>query len=196
MVHRTKQKPSLYVTHDQTEALAIGDRIAIIAKGKLQQVGPADDLIRHPANMFVAGFIGTPAMNLLPGTVIRQDHQVRFEDGTSLKLPATWNATIGGYPKDNITVGIPPSAFLPAHLEAGAATESLSTLNVQVEDIEPLVSEMVVTMKLPSGTLASAIFQGMDEDYYAKGKQLSIQVDGEQLCLFDPDTEVALRPQA
>ncbi len=83
MVHRTKQKPSIYVTHDQNEALAIGDRIAIIAKGRLQQVGTADDLIRHPANMFVAGFIGTPPMNLLSGAVLRQDRQVRLEDGST-----------------------------------------------------------------------------------------------------------------
>jgi hypothetical protein len=61
-------------------------------------------------------------------------------------------------------------------------------------DIEPLVSELIVTMKLPSESLASAIFQSLEEETYAISKLLSFQVDGEQLYLFDPDTELALQP--
>lgn len=194
MVHRAKGKPSLYVTHDQSEALAIGDRIAIIAKGQLQQVGSADDLIQHPANMFVAGFIGTPPMNLLPGTIVREAAQVRLENGTTLQLPERWRETLTTYTKDKVMLGIPPSAFLPPHLEGDASTASLSKLDVLIEDMEPLVSESIVTMKLPSGSLASAIFQVVDEEAYAIGKSLAINVDGEQLCLFDPDTETALQP--
>ncbi len=196
MVHRTKHKPSLYVTHDQNEALAIGDRIAIIAKGSLQQVGTADDLIRHPANLFVASFIGSPPMNLLPGTLIRQERQVRLEDGSCLQLPTHWRDTLLDYQKEAITVGIPPSAFLPAHLEGKEVSEAMSKMEVEVEDVEPLVSETVVTVKLPTGALVSAVFQGVDEEYYAIGKPISIQVDGDQLSLFDPVTEKALLPQA
>ncbi|MHB0966163.1 MAG: ABC transporter ATP-binding protein, partial [Bellilinea sp.] len=87
MLHRMKQKPSLYVTHDQNEALAIADRIAIIAQGKLQQVGTSNDLIQNPANLFVAGFIGTPPMNLLSGILATDGQgqlQVEFTPGLAL----------------------------------------------------------------------------------------------------------------
>ncbi len=85
--------------------------------------------------------------------------------------------------------------MLPPHLEGAVAVESMSKIDVEIQDVEPLVSELVVNVKLPSGALASAVFQGVDEENYVVGKPLSIQVDGEQLCLFDPDTEVALIPQ-
>jgi ABC-type sugar transport system ATPase subunit len=192
MVHRTKKKPSIYVTHDQTEALAIGDRIAIIARGELQQVGTAEELIQQPANMFVAGFIGTPSMNLLPGTVVRGACQVQMEDGSILQLPESWSHTLQAYPHEKVVLGIPPSAFLPPHLEESASAASLNRMDVHVEDVEPLVSELIVTMKLASGLLASAIVQGVDEENYAPGKALTIHVDGEQVCLFDPHTEQAL----
>ncbi|NMB68980.1 MAG: ABC transporter ATP-binding protein [Chloroflexi bacterium] len=196
MVHRAKQKPSIYVTHDQTEALAIGDRIAIIANGRLQQVGKANDLIERPANLFVAGFIGTPAMNLLPATPLRGDCQVRLENGALLSLPEPWRGTLAAYPGEKVIVGIPAAAFLPPHLENDAEGGALSPLEAVVEDVEPLVAELIVLLKLPGGPRASAIFQGVDEELYAPGKALTLQVDGRQLCLFDPQTEQALRPTA
>ncbi|MCC7206062.1 MAG: ABC transporter ATP-binding protein, partial [Anaerolineae bacterium] len=98
MVHREKHKPTLYVTHDQTEALASGDRIGVIAAGRLQQVGAADDLIQRPANLFVARFIGSPPMNLVSATLefdARADvFAARFGGQTVLRLPSLWNATL------------------------------------------------------------------------------------------------------
>jgi multiple sugar transport system ATP-binding protein len=72
-VHRTRKVPSIYVTHDQSEAFAIADRIAVIARGRLQQVGTPDELLETPANLFMASFLGSPPMNLLPGTVSLND---------------------------------------------------------------------------------------------------------------------------
>jgi len=184
------------VTHDQTEALAIGDRIAIIANGRLQQVGKANDLIERPANLFVAGFIGTPAMNLLTAVPVRDACQVRLENGALLQLPERWRGTLAVYPGEKVIAGIPAAAFLPPHLEKDAAGEVLSPLEVTVEDLEPLVAELIVMVKLNGGPRASAIFQGVDEDLYAPGKSLTLQVDGRQLCLFDPQTEQALQPLA
>ncbi|HEY7033904.1 MAG TPA: hypothetical protein VH482_21380 [Thermomicrobiales bacterium] len=68
-IYHRKRKPSLYVTHDQGEALAMADRIGVMAKGRMQQIGTPEELLDKPATAFVAGFIGTPAMNLLPATV-------------------------------------------------------------------------------------------------------------------------------
>ena len=68
-IHQRKRKPSLYVTHDQGEALAMADRIGVMAKGRLQQVGTPEQLLDDPRNMFVARFIGSPPMNLISGQV-------------------------------------------------------------------------------------------------------------------------------
>ncbi len=93
-VHRTKQKPSIYVTHDQTEAFALADRIAVIAKGHLQQVGTSDELIETPANMFIARFVGSPPMNLLTGNLVRKDLDYVVQVGENeFSLPRKWVRT-------------------------------------------------------------------------------------------------------
>jgi ABC-type sugar transport system ATPase subunit len=195
MVHRIKQKPTIYVTHDQTEALAIGDRIAVIASGRLQQVGTATDLIEHPANLFVAGFIGSPPMNLIPATVERETCQVRLENSALLQLPEKWRGVVKDYPNSSVIVGIPPSAILPPHLEQDAA-DSLSPLKVNVESVEPLVAELIVLLRLEGDLHVSAIFQGINEEEYLPGRSMILQVDGRQLCLFDPQTQAALQPES
>ena len=123
MLHRMKQKPSLYVTHDQNGALAIADRIAIIAQGKLQQVGSSNDLIQNSTNLFVAGFIGTPPMNLISGIFATDEQgrlQVEFTPGLALILPDYWNHPLLNYQGKRVVVGIPPAAIYPA----GMATDN------------------------------------------------------------------------
>ncbi len=189
MVHREKRKPTLYVTHDQTEALASGDRIGILAQGRLQQVGTAEALIQHPANLYVAGFIGSPAMNLLRGVLsfnTAQDaFQVQVGGQLSVHLPPRWNAPLRAYGKREIVLGIPPSAFDSAHPD---------TIEAEIESVEALVGEVVVSLKLDSGESLSALFQGMDEEQFAAGDRLRAGLDVEALCLFDPDSELALNP--
>lgn len=192
MVHRAKGKPTLYVTHDQNEALAIGDRIAIVAKGQLQQVGTADDLIQHPANLFVAGFIGSPPMNLLPGTLSREETlSVRVSPTLSLPLPEKWQTRLSGYAKEKIVVGLPPAAFfLPGSM--GHEDKTGLALEGEIVDFEPLISEIVVTLRLADGVTVSAIFQELDEDQVQIGNRMQMSVDSEQISLFDPETELAL----
>ena len=86
-IHQRKRKPSLYVTHDQGEALAMADRIGVMAKGRLQQVGTPEQLLDEPRNMFVARFIGSPPMNLIPGQLATDGDEYRVEaDGVRLPL--------------------------------------------------------------------------------------------------------------
>ncbi|MER5183062.1 hypothetical protein ABT009_32705 [Streptomyces sp. NPDC002896] len=96
-MHRDKGKPTVYVTHDQTEAFAMGDRVAVIARGQVQQIGPATELAENPANMFVASFIGSPPMNLLPGRIRENGpiFSVEIED-TLVELPEHWRASLAG----------------------------------------------------------------------------------------------------
>lgn len=193
MVHKAKQKPTLYVTHDQNEALAIADRIAIIAKGQLQQVGAPHELLARPANLFVAGFLGAPAMNLLPGSLAPAEsgdgYRVQIAPGFSVPLPAAWNAALRAYGKTKVILGIPPAAFdiQPSQTNATIALG-------QIDFVEPLIGEVIVSFTLPGALLASAVFQNVDESDLLLGRNLPLGVDSSQLCLFDPESEQALAP--
>lgn len=197
MLHRMKQKPSLYVTHDQNEALAIADRIAIIAQGKLQQVGTSNDLIQNPANLFVAGFIGTPPMNLISGRIASDGQgrlQVEFTPELALTLPETWNHSLLAFKGERVTVGIPPAAIYPAGLSAhDELQDPLSHLEGEITFIEPLVSEIIVALKFNDIVHTSAVFTGVDETELEVGSRLRVAIDGGQIRLFNPATEEAFQ---
>ncbi|MBZ0275379.1 MAG: ABC transporter ATP-binding protein [Anaerolineae bacterium] len=194
MVHREKHKPTLYVTHDQTEALASGDRIGIVARGRLQQIGTAEDLIQRPANMFVASFIGSPSMNLVDSTLAFDSdqgvHTVTFAGRSPLRLPARWNDALKAYNKSKVVLGIPPTAFF----ETGGSDQQDTSgyLDGEIENEEALVGEVIVMLKIDETTSLAALFQSVEDPDYAIGGRLRVGIDGEQLCLFDPDTEVSL----
>jgi len=194
-VHREKGRPSIYVTHDQTEALAIGDRIGVIARGRLMQVGTAEALVDRPANLFIAGFIGTPPMNLIHGTVSRQPDGFQIDgNGMQLTLPEAWNPTLDTYDKPEIVLGIRPGAVVQMDRhEHVANVGSVLPQNVMpgyVEDLEPLVGETIVTLKIGE-TLLSGIFQEVDEALNP-GERINVGIDSDQISLFDPLTEQAL----
>jgi ABC-type sugar transport system ATPase subunit len=194
MLHREKNKPSIYVTHDQTEALAIGDRIGVIAQGRMQQVGVADDLIRNPANMYVAGFIGSPAMGLIRASVLCEgqflDYRVQAK-GINLKLSKKWAKILDTYNKREIVLGIRPSAMA---VEGTPSTFTISPENILsgvVEDIQPLIGETVVSLKVSEDIHLSAIFQEVNETLMP-GDTLRVGIDLGEIRLFDPETQDAL----
>jgi ABC-type sugar transport system ATPase subunit len=197
MVHRTKGKPSIYVTHDQAEALALGDRIGIVAHGRLQQVGAAEDLIQRPANIFVAGFIGTPAMNLLRGTLSFDQGTFRVEvsPGVSVRLSQEWNAVLQKYNKRQVILGIPPAAFLPPGMPVDELQGPFSQIRGEIDFVEPLVSELIVTLKLAGGLLVNALFVNVDEALFQPGATLTVEVAAAPLCLFDAETEQAIEKE-
>ena len=124
---------SLYVTHDQAEAMTLGDRIAVLNAGVLQQLGPPEEVFRRPRNLFVAAFMGTPSMNLLRGTL--QDGVVRAGD-LSLR--------VAGAADGAVIVGFRPEALLPAQQGAG-----LPQLQMSVEVVEELGDETLIYGDVP-----------------------------------------------
>jgi len=119
---------SLYVTHDQLEAMTLGDRIAVMSGGRLQQLGAPQDIYDHPANVFVAGFIGSPPMNLLRGSV--RDGQVSAGDLVFAR---------SGVPDADVVVGIRPEGLRPVGPEdPGPGFE------LHVDVVEPLGDEVMV----------------------------------------------------
>ena len=135
---------TIYVTHDQAEAMTLGDRVAVVDQGRLQQVAPPRELYEHPANAFVAGFIGNPPMNLLPARLIADhlDHwQLRLgEQNAPLWLPAATMESWGAWLDMPLTVGIRPEHLELADGDAG--------LQVTVIDAEYLGHETLLHVRM------------------------------------------------
>ncbi|MEA2364292.1 MAG: multiple sugar transport system ATP-binding protein [Thermoleophilaceae bacterium] len=129
---------TIYVTHDQTEAMTLGDRVAVMRSGMLQQVGSPMELYNHPLNLFVAGFIGSPAMNFMPATV--EGEVVKLPIG-DVRLPDEVHGRLGGTEGKTLIAGIRPENFEDASL-VGDARERGSTFRAHIEVLESLGSEL------------------------------------------------------
>ena len=134
-IHQLLPTTSIYVTHDQVEAMTLGDRIAVMAEGRIQQLGVPEDLYDRPQNLFVAGFIGSPPMNLLPGTV-----RSGIATAGSVTMPCP------GVADCDVVLGVRPERLVP-----GGSGDPRPGLEMMVEVVEPLGSEVIV-----HGTLAGA----------------------------------------
>lgn len=192
-VHREKKKPSVYVTHDQSEAFAMADRIALLSQGQMQQVGTAEELLNHPANLFVASFVGSPPVNLIEGQVANRDGAPYFVgDGFEIQLPPRWDAPLNRYNKQRVIAGIRPTAIAAIGFAHDFEIGPGNTVTGAVEFIEPLLGETVVGIKIGGRSSLTAALQDVDVDSLQEGTALSLGVDPNQVMLFDPDTTMAL----
>ena len=162
---------TIYVTHDQIEAMTLADRVVVMKQGVVQQVGTPTDIYDNPANTFVAGFIGSPAMNLLKGTM-----------------------TDGCFSGDNVEISGFSAADGPLTLgfraEAAAVSPSVGSINATVYTMELLGDATMIAVKA-GGALVSV---KANKDYRAKiGDQVSISVPQEICHLFDPSTGARIR---
>ena len=128
---------SLYVTHDQVEAMILGDRLLVLNQGRAAQLATPMDVFERPADLFVAGFIGSPAMNFLPGTLVRGGIAAQLDAGPLIPL-LTGHAGADG---DRIILGIRPEHLDPAP----------DGINITIDLIEPLGSETVIHGRLEAG---------------------------------------------
>lgn len=184
LLHQRLAKTTLYVTHDQVEAMTLASRIVIFDKGRIQQVGTPSEVFNHPANLFVAGFIGTPTMNLFEATLQSQQGQLRLQmQSFSVPAPA-WLAS-SALPADTpLIVGIRPQMLNP--------TAQPSTLLMQVEVVEYLGTESQVVGRLPSGQRICAVLEG---DAKAKLHQsLHLHAEPSALHVFNAINGLSLNP--
>ena len=147
---------TLYVTHDQVEAMTLGDRVAVINNGVLQQIDTPQTLYNHPANLFVGAFIGSPSMNLIEGQIV--EGQVRFAD---VRLPLPAGRDLHAYEGRAVVVGIRPSAFEDAAL---GRDESSPTIEVLVDVTEELGSEMNVIFTLAAPPVVTDATRAISQD--------------------------------
>jgi multiple sugar transport system ATP-binding protein len=197
---------AIYVTHDQVEAMTLGDRLAVLRKGALQQVGSPKDLYERPVNLFVAGFIGSPPMNLVPAEVESDALRTPFGDVPfdSGRLPASFDG-------DHLIVGIRPEQFHdPAALDEG---RSAMRFRAHVDVIEWLGDEQLlyVPFDAPEHVARQLVELGRELDLENPRTQLIVQLtadagvregtdielafDPDDVHLFDPATGASLTPE-
>ncbi|OPX05752.1 ABC transporter ATP-binding protein [Mycobacterium sp. AT1] len=193
---------TVYVTHDQTEAMTLGDRVVVMLAGVAQQIGTPDELYHRPANLFVAGFIGSPSMNFFPATLT--DVGVRLPFG-EVTLVSDVHDMLARHPKPrNVIVGVRPE-----HLEDAALIDSYArikalTFEVTVDLVESLGSDKYVHFHTEGDGARAAQLEelttesGIGENHYVArvpaeskavaGQQAELAFDTSKLTLFDADT--------
>jgi multiple sugar transport system ATP-binding protein len=180
-LHDTFETTMIYVTHDQVEAMTLADRIVVLRDGCVEQTGSAHDLYTYPANRFVAGFIGSPAMNFLAGSVVesRPDTTiVRLKSGTTIRVNAGSGSLSPGSP---VTLGIRPE-----HLATGVDHNLVETV---IKLVEPLGSHSYVYLETPDAE-EPLIFRGAGDFRVAKGDRLTVGIPADNCHLFGEDGNV------
>jgi multiple sugar transport system ATP-binding protein len=177
---------TVYVTHDQTEAMTLGDRVAVMRSGMLQQVGSPMELYNDPVNLFVAGFIGSPAMNFMPATV--QGDSVELPIGT-VRLPQELREKVGRADGRQLLAGIRPENFEDAAL-TGDARDRGTTFRAHIEVLESLGSELYAHFTVASDQqIESAELRELAED--AGGGEVPMAgEEGRIVARLDPASQV------
>ncbi len=186
-LHQRLRSTMIYVTHDQTEAMTMGDRIVVMKDGIVQQVASPLELYDHPCNRFVASFIGSPPMNFFEGHLVKSDRGYSFyqENGISLPLPQRWFKAAEAQGQKKVILGLRPEGIgsLLASLDPGAPT-----LEAEVKVVEPMGSEYYLHV-----TTGQASYVARVEKFHKKvGDKMSLPILREKIYLFDAEQEHAL----
>jgi multiple sugar transport system ATP-binding protein len=192
-LHKQKGRPSIYVTHDQSEAMSMGDRIAVMRNGKIEQIGTGTELYERPLNLFVAFFIGTPSMNLFDATLRPEGEQVRAESrGFSILLPSALTRKIGSYVGKTVKLGFRPEDLHVPKRAPFEVTED-NTIRGVVNVIEPSSagSSVYMTTLEEKGEDFIATFNLRLPASYM-GKEIELGMNTSRIHLFDAETEQSL----
>ena len=176
---------TVYVTHDQTEAMTMGDRVVVLLDGRLQQVGTPAELYERPVNTFVAGFIGSPAINLLDGVPVHEGWAVV---GDCLRVPVRGSA--GGRVPDRGTVGIRPEGVDAVGAEPPTGSDRLSVKVTRVERTGSEVFAFVAPAALTDGVSerAGQLIVRLDKRLDVReGRALTLRVHVDEVLVFDDE---------
>jgi multiple sugar transport system ATP-binding protein len=186
-LHEKIKTTIVYVTHDQVEAMSIGNRIAILNNGRLEQVGTPREVYDRPANIFVASFIGSPPMNFFEGNVNRQDEEIALDLGFALiKLPEEIKKAIVKEGLSQLTVGIRPE-HIEIVKEKGKSTEGL--IEAKIDIIELVGKEFIVHLDLGRWSIVSVTSSNLD---LREGEIVWFSLDINRVHFFESQTGRAL----
>jgi multiple sugar transport system ATP-binding protein len=177
---------AIYVTHDQVEAMTLGDRVVVMKDGLVQQVGDPLELYNQPANKFVAGFIGSPAMNFATVTMVDGNGRITAKNaGLEIEVPGPHAERLRGHVGRQLTLGIRPEDL---HVARDADAAGL-TFPSKVEVVEKLGSEILLDVRVGQDTMVAAVEPTVRAQI---ADTLRLAVNPERLHFFDATTEAAV----
>ncbi len=175
-LHKRVGRTTVYVTHDQVEAMTMADRVVVMRTGLIQQIGPPDEVYRRPANRFVASFVGSPPMNILDGRIETANGSRRFVGPVPVELPGLAAASLADGPA---AVGIRPEELL---LSAESTPGSFPAV---IELVEPVGADIFLTANVEGGAVVTIRVDA--ETKVAEGATVQLQVAPGATRLFDAD---------
>ena len=183
-LHQELGKTMIYVTHDQIEAMTMADRIVLLRDGRIEQAGAPLDLFERPATRYVAGFLGSPAMNFIDARLAQENGGlvIKLDDGTTLPLPASRLAKLGDGREQAVTLGVRPE-----HMSRATDSRSgLARFTAAIELLQPTGSRTYATFKL-GGVDVVAELQA--HDVTEIHQKIDLSMDMNRVILIDPATE-------
>jgi multiple sugar transport system ATP-binding protein len=204
-LHQRLQTTTVYVTHDQVEAMTMGDRIAVMKDGVLQQVDTPNVLFTNPVNMFVAGFIGSPAMNLVnvtvedtEGTLYLTSAGTGQDSGLRLKVPTRFKEYLAPYAGKQIVFGLRPqdihdARFATGMLDEDESPEDLVPVRTRVDVVEPMGSEVYLYLLVGQIQFVSRVDARTEvQPNYI----LDVSFNMDKMHAFDPETQQSIIDKA
>ena len=211
-LHTQLETTTLYVTHDQVEAMTMGDRVAVIRKGVLQQIDTPREIYLFPKNIFVAGFIGSPSMNFVYATATKSGKGMKIKFGDAEVKVASAPEALASYEGKEIVVGIRPEAFEDSVYannkefseQVGIKVSLLEQLGSDTyvhfyKDIKPVQTEAIEEILADEGEDISVL--GNETKFIARinpnstveeGQEINLAIDPSKLHYFDPDSGLAI----
>ncbi|HVI40147.1 MAG TPA: ATP-binding cassette domain-containing protein, partial [Anaerovoracaceae bacterium] len=182
-LHRNLGTTFVYVTHDQTEAMTMGDRIVVMKDGFIQQIDTPQNLYNKPCNLFVAGFIGSPQMNFINGTIIRTESGYAAEfAGHRITLPESKQQNLASYDGKEVVFGIRPE-------DIAVRKEGEEAVEVKIDLVELMGSEMYLHCDLSESklTVRTPVIDGCKAD-----STVFLTLNTQKIYIFDKDTETVI----
>ena len=185
-LHRRLKTTTIHVTHDQVEAMTMGERICIMEQGKIIQVGTPIEIYKNPVNTFVAGFLASPPMNLFDASLTAADSEINIQfSGNVVTLPKKRFASLMKYIDGEIVFGIRPEDIYPEEI-----TENMAPFDVTVLAVESLGPETILVSHLMDG---QEIYARLDRSFKAGyNTKIRLYVDISKIKLFDSKTTLAI----
>jgi multiple sugar transport system ATP-binding protein len=177
---------AIYVTHDQVEAMTLGDRVVVMKDGLVQQVGEPLELYNEPANLFVAGFLGSPAMNFAPVQISETNGSLWAEnEGMRIKVPAEIAGRLGRHVRNEVTMGIRPEDL---HVASAADPTELG-FDAMIEVVEKLGSEILLDVAAGPHTMVASVDPGVRVNVHDR---LRLALNPDRLHFFDTQSEAVI----
>jgi multiple sugar transport system ATP-binding protein len=184
-VHQKVTTTTIYVTHDQVEAMTLADRVVVMNAGRIEQIGPPNEVYHNPRTRFVAGFIGSPAMNFVPGHVVNggTNLSIRLSDKLTLPLPASRTARYKSYVDKDVIFGIRPEDIIETRTELPPGS---APFDVELDVVEPMGMETMVYFVVEGVEVCGRVNPAAAKN---AGETMTLVADLNHMHLIDPTTD-------